>query len=338
MSQPASPGQWLAEHAAAERGILTRAGQIVARGGRSNDACLRARQYLERALGADPDALFDRTDYDHAARRLDALGRSAHSEILDGLGAVSAELAAVRPVWEQRYRAWNPGAAGHDAEAQLQAGAVVERGKPGRGIDGAWYTRAYHAISGRPAVVVTSSAHTREIVSFASTAQASSWLASRAPSATGPVSTTTGGRAATEEAVLAWLLREPAHVTAAGSMTGVWSAHLRAELFAALRWLADGKGRPDHDVISRTFERRLLRAPGWAADDIGWPEASQAHSYLTRLASTRVSESQARHAARTLSTGTTAPVPPAPVTAPAPAPLQAPPRPSPSVAGPLPRI
>jgi len=301
----ADGADWLAAQAAQRPQAVTKAGQIIAAGGRSNDACLHSRQFLERALGADPDAVFTFTDYRHAADWLHSTRRPHHGDILETLATTDAELRAARPAWEQRYADRPETAAERDAGMQIRRGAVVERGKAGHGVDGAWYTRALYQRSYRPAVVVMTSALTEEVVAFANIDDAGAWLKSRGPAATGPLATTATGpltRTAREEEVLAFLMRQPAEMKPMSPLlsTRTWTTHLRAELFEALQWLASGGGRLGFGVVAEAFTRRLLRAPGWAAGDIGWPDASRAITYLQRLAATPVTAAQAYTAAQTL--------------------------------------
>jgi len=80
------------------------------------------------------------------------------------------------------------------------------------------------------------------------------------------------------------------------------TTHLRAEALAAWQKLAaDGSG-PPFDLVATRYARSLLRAPRWAAPDIGWPGATRALAYLDRLAATPVTEPQARAAAELLAT------------------------------------
>jgi hypothetical protein len=74
------------------------------------------------------------------------------------------------------------------------------------------------------------------------------------------------------------------------------TSHLRAELLDALAWTTHHGGAPDCQVIAEAYGRRLLRAPGWAAAEIGWPGATRASGYLQRIVATPVTSAQA-HAA-----------------------------------------
>jgi hypothetical protein len=311
---PQGPGgEWLAAQAQQRPAAVTRAQQLIAAGWRSNDAALHARQYLEPALGARAEDMFGAADYRLAAERLAGAGRAAHGEVMDTIAGADGELLGARPSWQCRYEGRRPTAAERTAEELIRTRSVVERGKPGHGLDGAWYTPAWYPRSGKPAVVVTTSAMTEEVVPFASIGDARGWLASRAPGAAGPLMTTADGpvtRTVREEEVLAWLLRSPLDTAAmtGGLAPGAWTTHLRAELAAALRFASTTGGTPGYGVLAEAFGRRLLRAPGWAGQDIGWPAATRAMTYLQRLAATSVTREQAHHAASSLArTDTTAP-------------------------------
>jgi hypothetical protein len=144
--------------------------------------------------------------------------------------------------------------------------------------------------------------------------------------------------------VLAFLLRDPrqagplARLVAPGSMT----THLRAEALAAWQRLAADGGGPPLDIVATRYARSLLRAPSWAAGDIGWPGATRALAYLDRLAATPVTEPQARAAAAFLATadaGGPAHQGHLPQAAPAQRPpAQLPPPPAPARRGPAPRL
>jgi hypothetical protein len=344
----ASPGgRWLAERASVYAGQVTRAGQIIAAGGRSNDAALHGRQYLEHALRADRFGHFTGDDYRYAARRLEDAGRSAHSDILETIAAADGELRAAWPAWEHRYRGRLTTAAERGIDTQIHIGALIETGKPGQGVDGAWYRRAYYPRSGKPAVVITTSAMTEELANFANTEDAGRWLTTRSPETAGPLATTVNGpttRTTREEEVLAWLVRKPGDTDVVAQLVGTatWTTHLRAELFAAMRWLTSAGGSPGYGVIAEAYFRRLLRAPGSAAAEIGWPDAARAMTYLQRLAATTVTLGQARLSAEALARAETATVSgngaARPSAVRAEAPLLQPPFQAPSRTGPVPRM
>ena len=302
---PGSSGAWLAAQALAHQQELATAMRLIAAGGRSNDACLHARQFLEHALGAASGEPFTVADYRLAANLLHGQGSLALGDVLESIADTDAELRAATPSWTSRYARRPPTAEERRAEAQIRAREVVESGQAEHGVDGAWYTRAYYPRSGTPAVVVTTSALTEIVATFANKAEAQAWLDSRTPQAAGPLRTTATGpvtRTAREEELLAFLIREPGAGVGASALAGsaTWTTHLRAELFAAWRWLTAEGGAPGYGVIAEAFGRRLLRAPGTAAEDIGWPGATRAMVYLQRLATTPVTEAQARASAEAI--------------------------------------
>jgi len=303
---PEGTGTWLAGQALARPGELATVMRLIAAGGRSNDDCLHARQYLERVLGASPERPFTAGDYQHAARLLhrDA-GSLALGDVMEALADTDGELRAAVAVWQARYAARPETQPERQAAAQLRAGDVKESGQAARGLDGAWYTRAWYPRSGKPAVVVTSSALSEEIVNFANTGDAQSWLASRSPGTPGPLRTTETGpvtRTAREEELLAFILRDPRAGAGVAALTGpaTWTTHLRAELFSAWKWASAEGGAPGYGVIAAAYTRRLLRAPATAAEDIGWPGATRAIAYLQRLTATPVTPAQAHTAAAAL--------------------------------------
>ena len=296
-----SPGEWLASWVTAREAEAATAMRLIAAGGRSNDSCLHARQFLEQALGSRGSQLSG-ADYQQAASLLDGRGRIKLGAAMDALASVSWELEAATAGWHNRYAARPQTQPERIAAGQIRNGDVVESGHAGPGIDGAHYSRAYYPRSGKPAIVITTSALTEEIVNFANTADAAAWLASRSAGISGPLPTSATGpasRTAREEELLAFLLREPGRGARLDSMAGAatFTTHLRAELFAALRWATAAGGTPGYTVIAEAYGRRLLRAPAEAAEEIGWPNATRATAYLNRLVVTPVTEAQAAAAA-----------------------------------------
>ena len=354
-----SPGERLASWVAAREAEAATAMRLIAAGGRSNDACLHARQFLEQSLGSGQGSPLTGADYWQAASLLDGKGKTQLGAAMDALASVSWELQAATPAWHNRYAARPQTQPERIAADQIRNGNVVESGHAGPGIDGAHYSRAYYPRSGKPAIVITTSAMTEEIVNFANTQDAAAWLASRSAGITGPLPTSATGpasRTAREEELLAFLAREPGRGTRLAGMAGpaTFTTHLRAELFAALRWATAAGGTPGYSVIAEAYGRRLLRAPADAAEDIGWPNATRAMAYLNRLVVTPVTESQAAAAAGLLAAvdaaasqarpQTTAAAPaarPAPAVTPAPGErrlLQQPPALVPGRGSPAPRL
>jgi hypothetical protein len=310
-TETTAAGRWLAEQAIARPHLVAAAGRVIASGGRSNDACLDARQFLEHQLGPAPAAAtagltptLTLTDYRHAARALHGAGRPAAGDILDDIAPTGAELGGAAAAWRSRYAARQPTADERYAASLITRGQVLVRDELCRGIDGAGYSRGHHPRSGKPAIIVTTSAGTREIVTFANRDDAMAWMVGRAPEATGPLRVTAGPatRTAREEEVLAFLLSDPRQAAGAGITVSPASmtTHLRAEALSAWRKLASGGGTPDLAAVATWYGRSLLRAPGWAADSIGWPGATRAMAYLHRLAATPVTAAQARAAATAL--------------------------------------
>jgi hypothetical protein len=304
-SKAPAGGRWLAGQVLARPHLLGVAGRVIAAGDRSNDACLDARQFLEHQLGADPKVTLTLGDYRHAVNALYSAGMAAGGDILDAIAPTGAELGGAARAWQARYAQRQPTADERFAASRISRGEVIVKGEQCLGIDGAGYARAYYPHSGKPAIVVTFSGGTREIVNFANRDDAWAWMTARAPEASGPLRTTATGpgtRTTREEEVLAFLLRDPmraapvARLLAPGSMT----THLRAEALAAWRKLAPDDGGPQFEAVATWYGRSLLRAPRWAADEIGWPGASRAMAYLDRLTATPVTESQARVAAEFL--------------------------------------
>ena len=304
---PEPAGTWLMFQSLAHPDKLATAMRLIAAGSRSNDACLHARQFLEHALGAAEQRPLTSADYWHAANLLDGDGHAALGTVMESLAWVDGELHAAAPAWHSRYATRPQTQPERAAEERIRSGDVVESGHAGQGIDGAHYARAYYPRSGKPAVVITTSAMTEEIVNFANTADAAAWLASRSAGVTGALRTSVTGpasRTAREEELLAFLVREPGQSTRLAGMAGpaTFTTHLRAELFTALRWVTAAGGTPGYSVIAEAYGRRLLRAPAAVAADIGWPDATRAMAYLHRLATTPVSGAQAEAAATLLAT------------------------------------
>jgi hypothetical protein len=300
-----SPGERLASWVATHEAEAATAMRLIAAGGRSNDACLHARQFLEQAIDHGQESPLTGADYQRAASLLDSMGRTQLGAAMDALASVSWELQAATPAWHNRYTARPQTQPERIAADQIRHGNVVESGHAGPGIDGAHYSRAYYPRSGKPAIVITTSAMTEEIVNFANTQDAAAWLAARSAKITGPLPTSATGpssRTAREEELLAFLAREPSRGARLAAMAGpaTFTTHLRAELFAALRWATAAGGTPGYSVITEAYGRRLLRAPADAAGDIGWPNATRAMAYLNRLVVTPVTESQAATAASLL--------------------------------------
>ena len=284
------------------------------------EALLRARQFLECSLRRDRSQEFCRDHYWHAAGMLYQAGLYEDAYLLYDLGALDSELWAYRRRWDARFAARPLTADERKAAVRLASGRVREFGTKLLGVDGAAYTPGVCADlpTGRLCVIVRNSAAIAEIVTFEREAQADAWLRDRSRGKDGPLAAAGAGltsRAVREEQVLAWLLRHPRDGgTSMLADPGTWTTHLRAVLYTAIRsvWNWDCL-TPGPREVFLMYESQLLRAPAWAADDIGWPHASHAVRYFHRLAATRVTAADAYAAALTLASADAASVAPLPV-------------------------
>jgi hypothetical protein len=272
----------------------------------------RGLQYLEKALRRGSDT-FTAGDYCEASRLLSAEGHPFAGPLWT-LGSYVDDVASYRQSWGQRY-ASRARTADELEAAQLIADGHVRApdGASWAGVDGARYALAVRRKPGspgwRPVVIVENSAECTELVPFQAERAAGAWMQNRVRGTGGPLRTSKTGpacRASLEDEVLAWLVHA-AHDGQPWDLLGqvAWTSHLRAELYAASE--SHGKGSASTDPggsplrrIRSSFTYWLAFAPGWAADDIGWPDARHARAYLNRLAVTPVSEVQALCAAQAL--------------------------------------
>ncbi len=262
----------------------------------------RGMQLLERGLRRGSDT-FTVADYREASALLKAQGHPFAGP-LSVLGSYAGRVASYRESWAQRF-ASRACTAGELAAAQLIAAGHVRApgGASWAGIDGTRYAMAIQAGpgSGRRShvVVAENDADAVELVPFQAERPARAWLHNRARGAQGPVFTSETGpwcRVALEDEVLAWLTRAP-HDSPPWDLLGqvTWTSHLRAEIYRAAQ--SNGKLAPptnSSDLVAwhirTTFTYWLPFAPGWAADEIGWPDARHATAYFDRLAVTPASE------------------------------------------------
>lgn len=284
------------------------------------EAMLRARQFLECALRHDPGQEFCRDHYWTAAGMLYRAGLHEDAYLLYGLGALDSELQAYRRRWDKRYAARRLTADERRTTVQLASGGVRELGTKRLGVDGAVYTPGVYTDPrpGRPCVIVRNSAAIAEAVTFDREAEAGAWLRNRSRKEDGPLAAAgarLASRAVREEQVLAWLMRHPRD-DGTSLLVGpaTWTTHLRAVLYTAIRSVWNWERlTPGPREIFLMYESQLLRAPGWAADDIGWPHARHAVRYFHRLAATRVTAADAYAAALTLASADAAPTASLPV-------------------------
>jgi hypothetical protein len=321
-------GQWLCGRAEHDPALAGRAARYLAGEHRSNDACLKARRYLEHYWEIDPAFTPSGADYRRAAHLLEAAGQPALAEFFDQIAGTDAELQAAAQAWTARYAQRPGGPAEQVLAGQLSDGTITLAGDVVRGVDGACYqpgtSAADPARPGEPVIVVTTMTSRELVTGFATGQAAAGWLADRAragrsrPLADPPVEHLP--RLTLEEHVLAWLLRHPKWLPdiGPGLRARLWTADCRAEIDAALRTATSRDQRAGYFQVEAELGRRMLRAPGWAAEHVGWPFGHWAQAYLRRLDDTTVSEDTARRAFQALT------LDPAPDTNPARAHLPAP--------------
>ncbi|HZR48419.1 MAG TPA: hypothetical protein VFB06_02770 [Streptosporangiaceae bacterium] len=309
---------WIARQAVLAPALMGRAARYISGGQRSSDACLKARRYLEYHWHLDPARLPGEADYRAAARWLEKAGHEQAAVVLEAVAGTDAELRAAAQAWTARY-AGRPAA---DAEALLArhlADGTVTTGpaNPVLGVDGSWYQLAAlglgAGLAAEPAVLVTTMTGRDLVTGFAAERAAISWIGDRMRSAgrKGPLADPAVEhlpRVTLEEHVLAWLLRQRRALPADGpALTALpWTADCRREFAAALHTATSRDRRAGPREAAAELARRMLRAPGWAADQVGWPAGMAAQDYLKRLAATPVPEAPARHALAVLTLDPTA--------------------------------
>lgn len=259
-----------------------------------------------------------------AAERLRSDGDYDGARAMDAIAAAGGELGNAGLDWRHRYDGRPVTTAEHAAADLLARGQIwPEASGETTGIDGALYSAAGLVSDPGgllPAVIAIGHAGALEIISgFAGERARDSWLADRlkgrAEAAGGlpddgppvPLAGTVTGpdcRARREERVLAWLLQ---HDGPAGEEFRRLEAHAfttygRSEIYLAWQktaQAADG-GAPPPGEVRHELARRMLRAPAWADQAIGWPLGHHALAYHDRLAATPVTASQAESAVRAL--------------------------------------
>jgi hypothetical protein len=293
------------------------------------DPYLRARRLVEYELNAGPDGIPE-WDFRRAAGKLRAAGHRDESDVLARIADTTSVLDEASREWHGRYLGRPPTPLEESDARLLSTGRVrvLDRALF-TGCDGARYlpARLETAGSSSPlAVVVMNDAGAEEVVlGFRHEYAHDAWLSDRGirprTPGSGPLQSTVTGpwcRTAREELVLAFLMRggDLGSGSDPGSGSGrlqarTFSTYLRSECFLACRAAASagsrgpaGPGEPDAMLaagpVRRQLERRMLRAPGWAADAVGWPFGNLALDYAARLSVTPVTAVQARAAAREL--------------------------------------
>ena len=110
--------------------------RLIAAGGRSNDSCLHARQFLEQSLGSGRGSPLTGADYQQAASLLDGKGKTQLGAAMDALASVSWELqaATARVAQPVRRQAADPARAD-------RRGPDPQRGRRGERPCGAGHRR-----------------------------------------------------------------------------------------------------------------------------------------------------------------------------------------------------
>jgi len=311
---------WLAEQARRDLAVVSRAGRYLSDGHRSNDACLRARRYLEWRWRLDPLRLPGGQEWQDAAQYLDRSGQGAAAVVLQAAADIDGELRAVAAAWTARYAACPAGDAETALARLLTDGTVRPAGDPVPGVDGSVYQLADACPApGYPAevtVLVTTMTGRDLAAGFATPDAALAWLSGRSRN---PGQAASGKwrplgdpavehlpRVTLEEHALGWALHHAGTLPGSGAGLGdlAWSADCRREIAAALGTLTRHGEQARLPEVAAQLARRMLRAPGWAADQVGWPAGEWAQHYLGRLAATPVRETAARQAVAALTLDT----------------------------------
>jgi hypothetical protein len=290
--------------------------RIIAERGDDTDAWLLARRAAEYELRAGPDGGLTGQVYRDAAAALREFGHEAEAAGLEAIAATSTHLDQASLSWRARYEG-RPMTTAEQADFELLENGSIQPYQPNKtaGTDGAFYSAANRvepSAAASPVVIVTTPAATLEIITgFRDENQQTAWLADRtAPGSTGPdqpaplASCLSGPacRTAREEQVLARLVQhgDPGGELTTRLLTWTFCTYARSETYLAWCTSAGDTARPETAQIRTELARRLLRAPGWAADYVGWPFGQRALAYFDRLAATPVTRDQATAAAREL--------------------------------------
>jgi hypothetical protein len=301
------PGRMVARRMLDDPGLARTVLQTLAAGRNGVDARLRARRYVETRLGVGPKDGISDASYRRAAAALKNTGQAAEAEALEAIASVGAELRAAHREWRDRYANRPRTEAEVRAMTWMSGGRIRTAGNEGvTGADGAWYHVAdLMTESGTvPAVVMTTRSGFVEVVDgFAADSAMRAWLRDRARGRTGPLASCATGpacRAMWEEQVLAWLLQNGGG-SGEGWRPQAFTTYSRSEIFLAWRAVSQGTfSGADIRLVEGELDRRLLRAPGWAIAEIGWPRGQNTIAFLGRLAVTAVTTTTAQLAARQL--------------------------------------
>jgi hypothetical protein len=286
------------------------------------DRWLLIRRLAEYEIRRGPaDEIGDQV-FQMAAEKLREQDDEDGARAMDAIAATGDILKNTDLDWKHRYDARPVTTADRASSDLLVKGLIWPEDSGGEtGIDGATYGAASIARDqGDPLPVVLTITHSGalEIVSgFGSTADRDAWLADRAIGRAAPADglptgpptamagTVTGPDCRTqhEERILAWLLQGGAVGEDIRSLEPhAFSTYSRSEIYLAWRSVADAMGGDGLALGEARHElaRRLLRAPAWAGQAVGWPFGHHALAYFDRLAVTPVTRDQGAVAARGL--------------------------------------
>lgn len=268
----------------------------------SPDACLLARRMLESGLGLSPEDAISEYAYRSVAAALSADNPPA-ARALDAIAGTQQELDVVSQLWTRRYLRRPLLQEQSEALRLMIGGCLSEQGSVIWGIDGASY-KAADVVSRQggqtvPAVTVHApgTGGRGVVTGFSTPAARDTWLADRGQEAEGPLLAVADDgprcRAVREETALAWLLQEAAVPQVAARLRpDMLTTDVRSEIFHAWRAAALRPAGFSMESCAAELRSRMLRAPGWAAGRIGWPEGHIAARYLARLARTPVTGGQ----------------------------------------------
>lgn len=254
-----------------------------------------------------------------AAKKLREQDDEDGARAMEAIAVAGGELRNTDLDWLHRYDG-RPVTTAERAASDLLAKGLIWPDETGRvtGLDGALYEAVSLARdSGDPLPAVLAITHTGaiEIVSgFEDAVERDAWLADRslgraAPAdglPSGPPTAMVGAvtgpdcRTQHEERILASLLQGGTLSEDIRSLKPyVFSTYSRSEIYLAWRSAVDSVNGDESapGEVRHELARRLLRAPAWADQVVGWPFGHHALAYFDRLAATPVTRDQAESAA-----------------------------------------
>jgi len=294
-----------------DHAVLAEARRIYGDGG--DDACLRARRFLDRTLQERTLHWRAQLSCGQVAVYLEMKGRREQARFFGELDCVTPRLAEVAHQWRHRYLTRGETLAQKQDRLILAAAREVIWDEPYVGIDGMAYTVGTSRFwnRGQPVVVAESRAAVEIITSFQSAGAAHNWIRDDRCAAdlrrlTSPPGVFTP-RVTAEEQILSALLERPGELTEVAEWlpAHAFTADIRYEIFAAINLARRDRhdsitrafGGPPIDAITKETLRRLAWSPDWDNPCLGGPGTPLASVYLHRLASTPVTAAAAVQAA-----------------------------------------